>query len=119
MSTAAATSYEYDSANNVKTVGSGTYKYNAADELETGPSVKYEYNEVGQRTKTAPTSGPATSYGYDQAGDLTSVERPKEGSTPEVKDSYSYDGSGLRASQTISGTTTYMAWDLAEACRCF
>jgi RHS repeat-associated protein len=41
------------------------------------------------------------------------VERPKEGET-EIKDTYAYDGSGLRASQTISGTTTYMVWDMTE-----
>ena len=60
------------------------------------------------------TTGPATTYGYDQAGELTSVERPKEGETAEIKDSYAYDGSGLRASQTISGTTTYMVWNMTE-----
>jgi YD repeat-containing protein len=26
------------------------------------------YDELGERTKTKPTSGPATTYGYDQAG---------------------------------------------------
>lgn len=51
---------------------------------------------------------------YDQAGEPTWVERPKEGETSEIKDSYAYDGNGLRASQTISGTTTYMVWDMTE-----
>jgi RHS repeat-associated protein len=72
------------------------------------------YDELGERTKTKPTSGPATTYGYDQAGDLTSVERPKEGEVSEIKDTYAYDGNGLRASQTISGTTTNLAWDMTE-----
>lgn len=54
------------------------------------------------------------SYGYDQASELTSVERPKEGETSEIKDTYTYDGNGLRASQTISGTTTYLTWDMTE-----
>jgi RHS repeat-associated protein len=106
--------YEYDSANNPTKIGSGTYKYNSGNELETGPNLTYTYNEEGQRTKTTPTTGPATTYGYDQAGDLLSVERPKEGEVAEIKDSYAYNGDGLRVSQTIAGTTTYMAWDTAE-----
>jgi RHS repeat-associated protein len=76
--------------------------------------VTYTYNEVGERTKTEPSSGPATTYGYDQAGNLTSVERPEGESKPEIEDTYAYNGDGLRVSQTISGTTTYMAWDTAE-----
>jgi YD repeat-containing protein len=40
--------------------------------------------------------GTETTYGYDQASNLTSVERPKEGETAEIKDTYTYDGSGLR-----------------------
>ncbi len=109
------TSYEYDAANNPTKLGSGSYTYDKADELETGPSVSYSYNEVGQRTKTTPTAGSATTYTYDEAGNLTTVERPKEGETPAVKDSYIYDGTGLRASQTVTGTTTYLVWSLAES----
>jgi RHS repeat-associated protein len=108
------TAYEYDSANNPTKIGTGSYVYDKASELETGPSVKYTYNQVGQRTTTTPTTGSATTYGYDQAGRMITVERPKEGEIPAIKDSYTYDGSGLRASQTISGTTTYMAWEAGE-----
>jgi RHS repeat-associated protein len=106
--------YKYDPANNATTIGTGTYKYNKGDELETGPSLTYTYDELGERTKTKPASGPATTYGYDQAGDLTSVERPKEGEVSEIKDTYAYNGEGLRASQTIAGTTTYLAWDMTK-----
>lgn len=106
--------YEYDAANNATKIGAGAYKYNAGSELETGPSLTYTYDELGERTKTKPAVGPAITYGYDQAGELTSVERPKEGETAEIKDTYAYDGNGLRASQTIAGTTTYMVWDMAE-----
>ena len=74
----------------------------------------YAYDESGERTKTTPEKGPATTYGYDQAGNLTSVERPKEGETTEIKDTYAYNGEGLRTSQTISGTTSYLAWDMTE-----
>jgi RHS repeat-associated protein len=105
----AGVSYEYNKANSPTKIGSGSYGYNAADELETGPSVTYTFNEVGERIKSTPTTGSATVYGYDQAGNLTSVERGTE-----LNDSYAYSGSHLRASQTISGTTTYLAWDEAE-----
>jgi RHS repeat-associated protein len=110
----AGVNYEYDSANNPTKIGTGTYKYNSGDELETGPSLAYTYDEEGERTKTTPTTGPATTYGYDQVGNLISVERSKEGETAEIKDTYTYNGEELRVSQTISGTTTYMAWDVAE-----
>ncbi len=107
----AAVAYKYDAANNPTTIGTGTYKYNAASQLETGPSLTYTYDELGERTKTKPIAGPATTYGYDQAGNLTSAERPKEGETSEIKDTYGYNGDALRASQTLFGTTTYMAWE--------
>ena len=111
--------YEYDGANNPTTIGTEhTYSYNAADELQKSELKKataatYTYNEVGERTKTEPASGSATTYGYDQAGNLTSVARPK-GTEAAIEDTYGYNGDGLRTSQTISGTTTYLAWDFAE-----
>jgi RHS repeat-associated protein len=71
--------------------------------------------ELGQRTGAASLGIGSFSYGYDQAGDLTSVSRPKFGELPAIADSYGYDGDGLRASQTISGSTAYMSWDAAEA----
>jgi RHS repeat-associated protein len=110
----AGTSYEYDAANNPTKIGAGTYKYNEADQLETGPSLTYTYDELGERTKTKPSTGPATTYGYDQASNLISIERPKEGETSEIKDTYAYNGEGLRVSQTISGTTSYLVWDMVE-----
>jgi RHS repeat-associated protein len=112
--------YEYDAANNPTTIGTEhTYSYNAADELEKGVLKKataatYTYNEAGERTKTEPASGPATTYGYDQAGNLISVTRPKGTEVAAIEDAYGYNGDGLRTSETISGITTYLAWDLAE-----
>ena len=108
------TEYKYDAANNPTTEGSSTNTYNEGDELEKGTGVTYSYDELGERTKTTPEKGPATTYGYDQAGNLTSAERPKEGETSEIKDTYAYNGEDLRTSQTISGTTSYLAWDMAE-----
>jgi RHS repeat-associated protein len=116
----AGTTYKYDAANNPTTIGSETYSYDAASELEKSVLKKatvasYGYDELGERIKTTPASGPATTYGYDQAGNLTSVKRSHEGEVPAIEDSYAYDGDGLRSSQTISGSTSYMSWDAAEA----
>jgi RHS repeat-associated protein len=108
------TEYKYDDANNPTTEGSSTNTYNEGDELEKGTGTTYSYDELGERTKTTPEKGPATTYGYDQAGNLISAERPKEGETSEIKDTYAYNGEDLRTSQTISGTTSYLAWDMTE-----
>ncbi len=108
------TEYKYDSANNPTKEGSSTNTYNEGDELEKGTGTTYAYDELGERTKTTPEKGGATTYGYDQAGDLTSVERPEKESVPKIEDSYAYNGEGLRTSQTISSTTSYFAWDVAE-----
>jgi RHS repeat-associated protein len=110
-----ATEYQYDGANNATKAGSTTNSYDAADELEKGTGVTYSYNELGERVKRTPATGPAISYGYDQAGDLTSVTRPKVGETGAIEDTYAYSGNGLRASQTVSGATTFMAWDATAA----
>jgi RHS repeat-associated protein len=115
LTKAGTTAYEYDSANDPTKEGSSTNTYNEGNELEKGTGTSYSYNEVGQRSKLTPEKGPATTYGYNQASDLTSVKRPKEGEVASIEDSYTYDGNGLRASQTIAGTTIYLAWDLAES----
>jgi RHS repeat-associated protein len=108
------TTYEYNKADSPTKINAGSYTYSNANELETGPNITYTYNEVGQRTKSTPTTGSATTYGYDQAGNLITVERPVEGEKPAINDTYTYNGNNLRASQTTSGTTTYLAWDTAE-----
>jgi RHS repeat-associated protein len=108
------TEYKYDAANNPTKEASTENKFNEGDELEKGGTVAYSYDELGERTKATPEKSPVTTYGYDQAGDLTSVERPKEGEVAEIKDAYAYNGEGLRTSQTISGTTSYFAWDTTE-----
>jgi RHS repeat-associated protein len=109
-----ATEYEYDKANNTTKIGTNTYTYNTADELEKGTGLTYTYNEDGQRTETKPSAGPTTTYGYDQAGNLTTIKRPEEKAEPKIEDSYTYDGNNLRASQDINGATTKLTWDTAE-----
>jgi RHS repeat-associated protein len=69
-----------------------------------------EANRV-QRWLVPAETTPATSYEYDQLGNLTSVERPEGPESPEIDESYAYDGVGLRASQTVSASTSYLAWD--------
>jgi RHS repeat-associated protein len=114
LTKAGSTVYEYDAANNPTKIAGGTYKYNAASQLESSTGATYGYDELGERTKTTPTTGQATTYGYDQAGNLISVARPKEGETPAINDTYAYS-EGLRTSQTISSTTSYLTWDHAES----
>lgn len=109
--------YKYDKANNPEEIeGTSGYKYNEADELEKGGGDTYSYTEDGQRAKTKPEEAghPTTSYTYDQAGNLTAVERPHEGETSEIKDKYTYDGNNLRQTQEINGTKTNLTWDTAE-----
>jgi RHS repeat-associated protein len=113
LTKAGTTEYKYDPANNPTTNGASTNTFNEADELTKGTAASYSYNESGQRTKTTPTSGPATTYGYDQAGNLLSVERPKEGETLKIEQSYTYNGEKLRASETVSGSTRYLTWQTA------
>jgi RHS repeat-associated protein len=108
--------YEYDKANNpTKLEGTGTYSYNEADQLKEGPVATYTYNEDGRRAESKPKSGePATTYTYNLAGNLTSVERAKGTRESEIKDSYTYDGNDLRQAQTINGAKTNLTWDTAE-----
>jgi RHS repeat-associated protein len=110
----AGTSFEYDKANNATKLGTSTLKYDKASQLEEGGGVKYAFNKVGQRTKATPETGPTTTYGYDQVGNLASVKRPEEGKVSKIEDSYAYDGTGLRISQSINGSTTHMVWNTAE-----
>ena len=114
LTKAGGTSYEYDSADNPTKLGEATYTYDKGSQIEKGGGVTFTYDKVGQRTKAAPEKGPATSYGYDQAGNLISVKRSKEGEVKEIEDVYAYDGAGLRASEKVSGAKAQLAWDTAE-----
>jgi RHS repeat-associated protein len=111
MTSGAGGSYEYDPANNPSEVAGTAYSFDNANQLKEGGGTTFAFNSMGQRTKATPASGPATTYGYNQAGNLVSVKRPEEGAVSKIEDTYTYDGSGLRASETINGATTHMAWD--------
>jgi RHS repeat-associated protein len=114
LTKAGATVYEYDPANNPTKIGSASNTFNVGDELTEGGGVTYAYDNIGERTKATPTPGPATTYGYNQAGVLTSVMRPEEGSIPKIEDTYTYDGNNLRASETINGTTKHLTWQFTS-----
>jgi RHS repeat-associated protein len=107
-------SFEYDPADSLTKGLGSTNKYDAASQLETGTGVSYTYDKLGERTKATPEAGPATTYGYDQAGGLTSIERPEEGEVPAISESFTYDGTGLMASKTSGPTTRYLTWQPAE-----
>jgi RHS repeat-associated protein len=101
------TSYVYDAANEPTTLGSNTSVYDAAGQLKTSGTTTYEYNQLGQRVSATPKGAQTTTFGYDQAGNLTQVKQSKAA----LNDSYTYDGNGLRASQTKGKTTTNLTWD--------
>jgi RHS repeat-associated protein len=111
---AGTTKYEYDAADNLTSNAGTAYTYSTASELEKAGTTTYSYNQPGQRTERIPPLAANTKYGYDQTGNLTKVNREKEGATPEIKDSYAYDGTSLRASESIGASTTYMTWSTVE-----
>jgi RHS repeat-associated protein len=107
LTSGAGTSYEYDAANNPTKIGANTYTYDAGSQLEAGGGTTYSYDQVGERTTSAPKGSPATTFGYDQAGNLNQVKQVKT----TLSDTYAYNGDGLRVSQTKLATTNYLTWD--------
>jgi RHS repeat-associated protein len=111
-------SYGYDPANNPTALPGANQKFDPAGQLcwnstttsanactsTPAGATSYTFNTDGQRTNTTPGTGTASSYGYDQAGELTTA------TTPAGSGSYTYDGTGLRASKSVSGTTTHFTW---------
>ena len=109
------TAYAMDAADNPVTVSGATQAFDPAGQLcwalpggtvanpscGTAPSgaTGYTFDGLGQR-KTAGT----VSYGYDQAGRLTTF-------TGASTSTYRYNGTGLRTSKTVGGTTTAFVWD--------
>lgn len=115
LKTAGAGSYEYDNANNLTKAPGTTNAFDKASQLESATGVTFSYDKEGERTKRTPSSGPATTYKYDQAGNLIAVERAEEGETPAIAESFAYDGTGLLASRTVGLATKHFVWDSSEA----
>lgn len=99
------TLFEYDAANNVTKISPTTYTYDKADQIATASSGTFEYNKVGQRIKETPTGGSATTFAYDQAGNL--IKNVSGG----VENTFKYDGTGLRSTETRGASTYPMVWD--------
>jgi hypothetical protein len=53
------------------------------------------YDEFGERTKTKPTTGPATTYGYDQGGEPDLGRTAQRRRSQRIKDTCAYNGEGL------------------------
>jgi hypothetical protein len=68
LESAGSTSWEYDAAGNPAKNAGTTATYNAADELTKAGGPTCTYSEVGQRTKTMPEAGPATSPWRERSG---------------------------------------------------
>ncbi|GAA2010159.1 RHS repeat-associated core domain-containing protein [Nakamurella flavida] len=114
--------YAMDAANHPTTVGGATQAFDPAGQqcwstttavttptCGTIPTVAttFTFDGVGERTKSTPANGPPSTYGYDQAGRLTSA------STPAGSGKYTYNGDGIRTSKTVGATTTRYTWDAA------
>ena len=99
------TTFGYDSANNVTKISSTTYEYDKGDQVEEASNASFEFNELGQRVKTTPSSESATTYSYDQAGDLAAID------SPGIDNTFEYDGTGLRIKETKDASTYKMVWD--------
>lgn len=105
LSKSGGTTFGYDAANNVTKISSTSYTYDKADQIATASNATFEYNKLGQRIKETPSGGSATTYAYDQAGNLISSKGP------EIENTFQYNGAGLATKET-KGTSAYpMVWD--------
>ena len=100
------TIFEYDKANNVTKISPATYTYDKGDQIATASNATFEFNKVGQRVKETPTGKSATTFSYDQAGNLILSKGP------EIENTFKYDGTGLRTTETKNTSTYPMAWDI-------
>jgi RHS repeat-associated protein len=122
-----ATPYGYDAADNLTTNGATAQSFDAASQLcwtlagsssngcaspPTGATT-FGYDTRGNRTSTVPTVGLSTCDAYDEANRLTSITSGVGGActAPTAVGSYTYNGTGLRQSKTVGGTTTQFRWD--------
>lgn len=126
--------YGFDSADNLTTIenaghtAANAQQFNDADELcwvlPSGTSANscgttptggttYSYDDRGNQTGHVLASGAGTCDTYDQVNRLTAIKTGTGSSctSPTTVGTYAYDGDGVRASKTVSGTTTHFTWD--------
>ena len=115
LTKAGAAEFGYDAANNITKAPGTANAYDKASEIESTTGASFTFDKEGERIKQTPSGGPATTYKYSQAGNLTAIERPEEGETPAISESFGYDGNGLMASRTVGLSTTHLVWDLSES----
>lgn len=115
LTKAGSSEYGYDSANNLTKAPGTTNAFDKASQIESATGAAFTFDKEGERTKETPSGGPATSYSYSQAGDLTAIERTAEGEVPAISESLGYDGLGLLASRTEGLSTKNLVWDLTES----
>lgn len=104
--------YSYDAADNPTVQHGSTFNYNNDNELTTSGGSTWTFNNEGQRVANNWTTA-TMSYGYDQAGNLTSVTQPAYGTTAAVNNTYTYDGDGNRVSLNQSGSQHAFTWDIS------
>jgi RHS repeat-associated protein len=56
-----------------------------------------------------------TTYTYDQAGSLTSVQRPETAAEPAINQTLAYDATGLLVSRTTGLATRHLTWDASNS----
>jgi RHS repeat-associated protein len=123
---AGSTPYQYDAGDNLVRIAGNTQTFNAAHELcwttattsskscaspPTGATT-YAYDQRGNQTARVQPGGPSVLGGFDQANRLMSLS-VQTGATVTPVAAYKYDGSGLRMSKTVAGTTSQFTWDLS------
>jgi len=115
LTKAGSAEFGYDAADNITKAPGTTNAFDKASQIESATGAAFTFDKEGERTKRTPASGPATTYKYSQAGDLTAIERPEEGETAAISESFGYDGNGLMASRTVGLSTTHFIWDLSRS----
>ncbi|MBI1928507.1 PEP-CTERM sorting domain-containing protein [Candidatus Poribacteria bacterium] len=126
--TGSPTSYEYDAVGNRTKLTKGStvvnYTYDAADQLVTANSLPFTYDangnlvaygddsftyDDGNRLISADIGSGAQSY--RDLAELLGLIPPDADTSPSVSN-YTYNGTGLRVSQAVNGSTATYLWDL-------
>jgi RHS repeat-associated protein len=136
-------SLSYTRDNNAQVTGenSNSYGYNSLNQLTAAPGLGYSYDLAGRLTQTvagstttnftydnsdqllssAVVNGATTSYSYDNAGRRISSGSTTLGWNQQDRltsygssAGYTYNGSGLRTSKTVSGMAEAFVWEVAD-----